>query len=79
MSFSPSGTPQLTANYPNLNTSDQLGSRLVDKRHHVHGVVKEMLYADDLALVGDNGEKVESRNTRWKKTLQDRGIKINCI
>ena len=41
------------------------------------GVVKEMLYADDIVLVGDYWEEVESRNTRWKEALQERGIKIN--
>ena len=42
------------------------------------GVVKEMLYADDIVLVGDNWEEVESRYTRWKKALaQQKGMKIN--
>ena len=41
------------------------------------GVVKEILYADDLVLVGDNWKEVESRYTRWKKALQDEGMKIN--
>ena len=41
------------------------------------GVVKEMLYADDIVLVGDNWEEVESRYTRWKKALQEKGKKIN--
>ena len=41
------------------------------------GVVKEMLYADDVVLVGDNWEEVESRYTRWKKALQEKGMKIN--
>ena len=36
-----------------------------------------MLYADDIELVGDNWEEVESRYTRWKKALQEKGIKIN--
>ena len=30
-------------------------------------VVKEMLYADDIVLVSDNWEEVESPYTRWKK------------
>ena len=41
------------------------------------GVVKEMLYADDIVLVGDNWEEVESRYTRWKKALQEKGMKKN--
>ena len=40
-------------------------------------VVKEMLYADDLVLVGENWKEVESRCTRWKKALQNKGIKTN--
>ena len=36
-----------------------------------------MLYADDIVLVGDNWEEVESRYTRWKKALQEKGMKIN--
>ena len=42
------------------------------------GVVKEMLYADDIVLVGDNWEEIESRYTRWKKALQEKGIKNKC-
>ena len=41
------------------------------------GVVQEMMYANDIVVVGDNWEEVESRYTRWKKALQDKGIKIN--
>ena len=36
-----------------------------------------MLYADDIVLVGDKWEEVESRYTRWKKALQEKGMKIN--
>ena len=41
------------------------------------GVVKEMLYADDIVLVGGNWKEVESQYIRWKKALQEKGIKIN--
>ena len=41
------------------------------------GVVKEMLYADDIVLGGDNWEEIESRYIRWKKALQEKGMKIN--
>ena len=41
------------------------------------GVVKEMLYADDIVLISDNWEEIESRYTRWKKVLQEKGMKIN--
>ena len=40
-------------------------------------VMKEMLYADDTVLVSDNWEEVESRYTRWKKALQEKGTTIN--
>ena len=30
-----------------------------------------------LWLVGDNWEEVESRYTRWKKALREKGMKIN--
>ena len=36
------------------------------------GVVKEMLYADDIVLAGDIWEEVESRYTRWKKAFYKR-------
>ena len=36
-----------------------------------------MLYADDIVLVVDNWEELESRYTRWKKALQEKGMKIN--
>ena len=35
-----------------------------------------MLYADNLVLVGDNWKVMKSRYTRWKKALQDKGMKI---
>ena len=41
------------------------------------GVAKEMVFADDIELVGDNWEEVESRYTRWKKAIQEKGMKIN--
>ena len=41
------------------------------------GVVKEILYADDFVLVGDNWKELEFRYARWKKALQDKGMKIN--
>ena len=42
------------------------------------GVVKEMLYADDIVLVGDNWEEVESQYTHWKKALPEKGQKNKC-
>ena len=37
------------------------------------GVVKELLYADDLILLGNSWEEVESRYARWKKALKNHG------
>ena len=34
------------------------------------GVVKEILYADDLVLLGDSWKEVESRYTRWKNSIE---------
>ena len=41
------------------------------------GVVKELLYADDLILLGNSWEEVESRYDRWKKAPKNHGLKIN--
>ena len=38
---------------------------------------QKIFFADDIVLVGDNWEEVESRYTRWKKALQEKGMKIN--
>ena len=46
-------------------------------KHIRERVVKELLYADDLVLDGDNWKEVASRYTRWKKALQDKEVKIN--
>ena len=40
-------------------------------------VVKEILYADDLVLLGESWEEVESRYCRWKKALKNKGMKVN--
>ena len=40
------------------------------------GVVKELLYADDMILLGNSWEEVESR-VRLKKALKTHGLKIN--
>ena len=36
--------------------------------------MNEILYADDLVLVGDNWKGVESQYNRWKKALQDKAM-----
>ena len=41
------------------------------------GVVKELLYADDMILLGNSSEEVESSYARWKKALKIHGLKIN--
>ena len=39
--------------------------------------MKELLYADDLILLGNSWEEVESRYARRKKALKIHGLKIN--
>ena len=41
------------------------------------GVVKDLLYADDLILIGNSWEEVESRYARWKKALKKLKINVN--
>ena len=41
------------------------------------GIVKEILYADDLVLLGDGWQEVEERYARWKKALEEKGLKVN--
>jgi len=41
------------------------------------GGVKELLYADDLVLLGDSWQEVRERYARWKKALEAKGLKVN--
>ena len=41
------------------------------------GIPKEYLYADDLVLLGDCWSEVERRYSKWKKALQEKGLKIS--
>ena len=41
------------------------------------GGVKELFYADDLVLLGDNWEEVDMRNARWKKAVTEKALKLN--
>jgi len=41
------------------------------------GLVKEILYAEDLVLLGDDWKEVESRYSKWKKVLLEKGMKVN--
>ena len=56
----------------------KFSSVCVGDKHIREGVVKELLYADDLVQVGDNWLEVASRYTRWKKAVQDKEVKINA-
>ena len=46
-------------------------------RYIREGVVKELLYANDLILLGNSWNEVESRNDRWKKALKNHSLKIS--
>ena len=41
------------------------------------GILKEILHADDLVLLGDDWMEVESRYSQWKKVLMDKRMKVN--
>ena len=41
------------------------------------GVVKKLPYANNLILLGNSWEEVESRYARWKKALKNHGLKLN--
>ena len=43
----------------------------------IRGVMKELLYADDLILLGNSWKEVQSCYARWKKALKNHGLKIN--
>jgi len=40
-------------------------------------LVKEILYADDLVLLGDDWKEVELWYSKWKKVLSEKGMKVN--
>jgi len=37
------------------------------------GLMKEILCADDLVLLGDDWKEVESRYSKWKKVISEKG------
>ena len=39
--------------------------------------MKEIHYADNLMLLGKSWEEVEERYSRWKKAIEETGIKVN--
>ena len=41
------------------------------------GGVKELLYADDLVLLGGSWENVEGRFAWWKRSMMEKGLKVN--
>jgi len=41
------------------------------------GGVKEILYADDLVLLGDEWTEVENGYSRWKRAMKEKGMKVN--
>ena len=46
--------------------------------HNVReGLPWEMLYADDLVLVGKCGEELKEKLRKWNECLKDKGLKIN--
>ena len=51
--------------------------------YHVHiyvqGLPWEMLYADDLVVVGKCEEELKEKLRKWNKCLKDKGLKINEV
>jgi len=41
------------------------------------GGVTEILYADDLILLGDDWTELENRYSRWKRAIKEKGMKAN--
>ena len=39
--------------------------------------MKELIFSDDLVLLGDRWEEVKSRYSQWKRPLKDKGVKVN--
>ena len=41
------------------------------------GGVKELLFADDLVMLGDSLKEVEMRYAQWKKAAIEKGLLVN--
>jgi len=41
------------------------------------GGVNEILYADDLVLLGNDWTEVENRYFGWKRAMKEKGMKVN--
>ena len=49
-------------------------------KHVREGDVKELLYADDLVLFGDNWDEKKMRHAQWKKVMTEKGSRqINSL
>jgi len=44
---------------------------------HLNKDMRKFLYADDLAILGNNWEDVSQKYARWKVALKSRGLKVN--
>jgi len=43
----------------------------------MRGGVKEILYADELVLLGDDRTEVENMYSEWKRAMKEKGMKVN--
>ena len=41
------------------------------------GLMKEVLYADDLVLMSETMESLKERFLKWKSALERKGLKVN--
>jgi len=44
---------------------------------HLNKDLREFLYADDLAILGNSWEDISQKYARWKEALESRGLKAN--
>ena len=45
--------------------------------HAREGLLNEILYADDMALMSQSLEDLRERFQRWRSALEDKGLKVN--
>ena len=42
-----------------------------------HGLLMEILYADDLVIMAESMEELRTRFNQWKSALEKKGMKVN--
>jgi len=44
---------------------------------HLNKDIREFLYADDLAILGNSWKDVSQKYARWKEALKSKDLKVN--